>query len=213
VGERGRRIGAMAELLESLNYYPPAKPVRELTLTVEPRIARVEFPIRSMWAVRISVALNILTGAMKLAAFVFVLWIIHSISVHWPVDLTPELRWILVRGAFLVAAVACFWWLLAAHEWRMHRRFGHIPRSLTADESGITRRWTGWRSLRERHWLAAEIIAIELQPQRGVHLWGKKRRTLVVRRAGKRPLRFALPGCAPSLPPRIVEAFSAALRI
>lgn len=168
--------------------------------------ARLQFPVASKMA-RITTLLSVLAGL----AFTLVFAGLVAESM-W--TLNPERRtgnWDGLMPFLLSAmAIGCVLAALAAVEWRKYHQFSHIPRTLLASASGLTWSRLGRWGMRERHWPAAEISAVELRPVRTL-LTRRIRATLYFHRHNASSLRYRLSSADSTLLDRIPNTFAAAL--
>jgi hypothetical protein len=122
-----------------------------------------------------------------------------------PPVIANELRrittWMVIYGA----VKAFFWWGIAAYAWWKYRRWGRVPRVLTASDEGLILSRPGWRRISERRWSIREIKAIELHPVWGNLKWKRTVADLYIQRHRGRRLRFRLSSPDPHLPSRIAN--------
>jgi hypothetical protein len=163
----------------------------------------VTFPVAPKWFYVLPIVVQIVAGLMYVAMGIMLVIFIHQFHV-------PVLRFLrtfvgVISGWALTAVV---WEGFGFYAWFMYRRWGRVPRVLTADESGLVLSWLGWWWIRERRWPAEEITALELRVIKG-HLnpW-RTVAVLHVRRLNGRTRRFRLSSADPELPRRIAQRFS-----
>jgi hypothetical protein len=110
-----------------------------------------------------------------------------------------------------MTTVALFWWGSAAYHFRMYRRFGRVPCTLTASKDELILTRVGWWNIRERKWPASEITSIEFKAIKGNLNRRRALASLRIKRAKGRRLYFRLSSTDPLLPGRIAEKLASTL--
>jgi hypothetical protein len=189
------------------------EPSSPLTLEDGPDFARVVFPVEPAWNYLAVIA--ILAAIATFDAMIPVLGMAHWFSVtHHRLTVRDLTGISLGDSIYLAGRFAvdiAFWLVLAAYLFWRYRRFGRVPRTLTATPGGITYSRLGFFAMRQRFWPAEQITAVQLQP-----LWGNLSRTVTATdlciRSGTGPLKTLRLVCAdPSLPARIAARFNTLL--
>ena len=129
----------------------------------------------------------------------------------------PDIARSSVRLAALVLAewgiFATCWIGIGAYTWWQFRRWGRVPRILTATPAGLKLSWLGWWRVRERHWPASEITAIEFWPVKGNLNWRRTVADLSITRRKGRRLHFRLSSREPELPEKIAIRIAGVLGV
>jgi hypothetical protein len=181
-----------------LGYASPRK--AGLALEERDGQAVVTFPVAPKWVYVLSIASQLFVCLANLGG--------AALPVVFLFRFRPPFVSSLVYAIFSWAFGALFWGSMGLHSWLMYRRWGRVPRELTADENGLVLSWLGWRRMRERRWPADEISGIDLRVIRG-HLnpW-RTVAILYVRRRKGMARRFRLSSADPELPHRIARRLS-----
>jgi hypothetical protein len=193
-----------------LDYAPnPALP-RELTLEEGDGCVRVIFGVAPAWAYWLRVIFGAAYGTLSFAMGVFVA--IAAWRLFNQIGAPVLAEWRLIRFDILAAgAGASLFWAMAAHELWKYRRWGRVPRVLTASDSGLLLSWLGTWRMRQRVWPANEIAAVELRPVKR-HVFA--RRTvghLYICRHSRRRLHFRLSSHNSQLPGEIAKRLASKL--
>jgi hypothetical protein len=193
-----------------LDYRPPQQPPpRKLTLEETDSCVRVIFGVAPAWVPIISIVTQLTIGVASLAALVAICVAVFNLF-HSFGKPTPEL--LNMEHQFFWQTLptwgtsALLWLSFAAHEWWMYRRWGRVPRVLTANADGITYSRLRWWRIRERRLPSSEISSIELK----VLKWNLNRKRTVADLYIRR-LHFRLSSSDPRLPKLIAQRLAAAL--
>lgn len=185
-----------------LGYAPPKE---GLALEEEVGRAMVKFPVAPKWAYALSIASNL----VLCLANIVLMALMFRLLFRFRVPLQGSLILVMIPWAF----GALLWGCVGLYAWFMYRRWGRVPRTLTADETGLTLSWLGWWWMRERRWPVEEVTALELRVVK-CHLikghWNPWRTVAVlhVRPQKGRSRWFRLSSADPELPGRIAQRFS-----
>jgi hypothetical protein len=116
------------------------------------------------------------------------------------------------KAAIAVALVLALLKLsaLAGVLWRRHRRWGQVPRTLTASESGLDVSSPGVWRMRHRHYPADRLLKFEHRPLRWILRPRWTSADLIIRRR-LWPFRFRLSTSDPQLPGQAAEEIARVL--
>lgn len=199
----------MTETKPVLDYAsPPQPPPRKLTLEESDGGLRVFFPVAPTWRYVLNIVGPFTLGGAQLVMIVDTIWVIYR--AFGKVEVVEFMQ--LARGMLIALSVSgVLWWTCAAYSRRMYRRWGRVPRILTATKNGLALSRLGWWQMRERTWPAAEITAIDFRPIRGNINWKQTAGDLYVRRVKRRRLHFRLSSSDPQLPGYIAKQLALTL--
>lgn len=204
----------MADIRPILEY-PTPQPLEKLTLEEGSDFARIVFPVRPIWVYWLSIGGSVaiaLLWTVGPLSIVFKLWrIIHVAGPLPPGAVSGLWHAVLTHMALPMWGMALFLWLSAIFEWWKYRRWGRVPRVLLARTEGLTLSYLGWFWMRQKHWPASEITAVELRPTRGNLNWRRTVAELKILRRKGIPLRFRLSSSDSQLPDRIASRVRALL--
>jgi hypothetical protein len=190
-------------------------PTRMLRLEETDGRVRVIFPVFPIWVYVLQIATCGAVGLLKLGtAIVFgvMIWRMTHISGQLPRDIVLKMRHLEIEIFLSGAIAALFWWGIAACSWYVYRRWGRVPRVLTATREGLVLSRLRWWRLRERKWLLNEITGIQFRPINvNLNPWRTAADLYINRRKGLRRLHFRLSSPDPHLPRQIAERLAAVL--
>ena len=205
----------MATVDPILDYPTPPRSPERLTLEEDADFVRVIFPVLPDWAYILPVCLYAAVALMKTimpVLIVYEIWHISHMGGHSP---PPGMNHMLWHWIFLIVlpvwAAASLWWISAIAGWRRYRKWGRVPRILTADRYGLTLTYLGWWGMRQKHWPANEITNIEFRTLRTNLNWRKTVANLEIHRKKGFPRRFRLSSSDPELPGRIANRIRSCL--
>lgn len=200
---------------------PRPAPPRKLTLEETDSFVRVTFAVLPTWASVLPGILCAVAGTITIAGVILEITafrhlqrqILNAPPVPPPAVTTGMRNFgrLLAAQMAMLVFYAIIFWTEAAYHWWKYRRWGRVPRVLTAGADVLTESRLGWWRMRERRWPASEIKAIQLRP-----VWGNLSRKLTVAklyihpRQGRRLL-FVLSSADPQLPSRIAERLASVL--
>jgi hypothetical protein len=189
-------------------------PPRTLRLEEKEGSARVTFPVAPAWVYLLQIATCGAVGLLKLGAaiaFGVMIWRMTHINGQLPRDIVLKMRHLEIEIFLSGAIAALFWWGIAACSWYVYRRWGRVPRVLTATGEGLVLSRLRWWRLRERKWLSNEITGIRLRPINiNLHPRHTAADLYINRRKGRR-LHFRLSSPDPHLPRQIADRVAAVL--
>jgi hypothetical protein len=197
-----------APIVEYQSYKKP--PVR-LTMESGTGFVRVIFPVGTLWVHVLS-----LTGTVAAAVvWTFVPFVLladfrlmHGKAGALPTRFLWDLFWMNAPGSWLLASV---FWIMGIFEWWKFRKWGRVPRILTASKEGLALTYLGWFGMREKCWPIGEIKKVELEPMK----WNLNRRAaafyLLVHRVKGWALRYQLSSRDREVPGQIATGIRAAL--
>jgi hypothetical protein len=117
-----------------------------------------------------------------------------------------------LAAARLVAEIVAQWGIagicwcgFGLYEWWLFRRWGRVPRILSATREGLTLSRLGWWRMRERHWPATQINGIEFRQVKGNLNWRRTVADLYIRRHKGQRLHFRLSSPDKDLPRKIAS--------
>jgi hypothetical protein len=198
-----------------LNYLSPNESPRHLALKLDDEAVRVIFPVAPIWLTVSAMAIATFAGLAKIVMAIWIVLAMRGVFLQTPFPPTADALAFLRRfelGAFASAAPeSIFWWSVAGFQWWKFRRYGRVPRVLTANHAGLALTWLGWCRMREKRWPAEEIAGIELWPVKGNLNWRRTVASLVVSLKNDRRRRFRLTSADPQLPNQIAKELSLAL--
>jgi len=158
--------------------------------------------------------LGLTLGFLRIAMAIVVVWVLwHVIIVGGPpsADYVVSARHLGLQMLFSNGIEALFWWTFAAYYWRMYRKWGRVPRVLTASAEGLVFTRLGWWRMRERRWPVSDISAVKLRPTWGNLTWKRTVAELYIQRRQGRQLDFRLSSPDPQLPNRIAQRLASVL--
>jgi hypothetical protein len=165
-----------------LNYAPQPRSLRQYCLEEHEGRLGLTFPCRPKWAYVLDVAAPATAGMFFFAPPILLLAMEYRLRASGALSLADD--WLVLAIWLPPGLCAAF---AAAYKFRMYRRWGRVPRVLTADKLELTDTRLGIWSMRRRTWPAGEIARIEVRrarlPFRRWHLIG---RICVIRRDGKK---------------------------
>ena len=107
---------------------------------------------------------------------------------------------------------AIFWWTIGAYALWKYRRWGRVPRILTATRESLIYSKLGFRAMRQQVWPVADIKEIRFRPIKRNLNRGKTAADLqIYRRNKRRPKQFRLSSPDPELPTLIAKELAAML--
>jgi hypothetical protein len=172
----------------------------------------VTFPVLPRWVCILSIVVPLLVGCMEATKGVlFTVWtwkLARSFGRPIPNDLAAVLRSNTERLLIGEGVAALVWWGAGAREWWKYRRWGRVPRVLTATSTGLVQTKLGWWRMRERIWPADQFTAVEL---RNLKWTLSRNRTVAILRLRRRHglrLRFRLSSSDSQLPDRIAQSLA-----
>ncbi|MGA3067107.1 MAG: hypothetical protein ABSF29_09700 [Tepidisphaeraceae bacterium] len=191
---------------------PQPQPPRRLTLEEGPGFARVIFPVASAWSYVLAPAFF---AAMAMWAIIgpFV-WAIYTwralrlLGVPPPSTSTLSVIWQVARQEW---PTATFFSIIAIFALWKYRKWGRVPRILSATRKGLTDSYLGLFAMRQKHWPAHEITGVHPRPLRGDLNPRKPMRELVVSLSNKSERTFRLPTHDPKLLAQIAQRFQSLL--
>jgi hypothetical protein len=196
-----------------LDYDTPAPAPGALTLEELNGCVRVIFPVAPKWAYILTIVYLFFVGATKVIFGVYAVVIIRDLW-HSPSRTSPsdaiERRAILQIIVGVGISVAVWWGLAGCKLWE-YRRWGRVPRILTASKDALILTRLGFWKMRERSWAAVEITSIELKPIKGNLNRKRTLASLRVNRLNGRRLYFRLSSRDALLPGRIAEKLALTL--
>ena len=179
----------------------------KLTVEEGDDFIRVIFPVWPAWTYLIGPGISVLIGASKIAIALVITFEIWRLSRMGGQALAPAARtamWHFMQNVFVpLLVMGLCWWLVALLEWRRYRRWGRVPRVLQAGKQGLSLTYLGWLGIRQKHWRADQIEAVELRPLRGNLTWWRPTADLIVRRVSKPRLKYRLSSSDADLPEHI----------
>jgi hypothetical protein len=206
----------MATVNPILDYPTPSPSPERLTLEEGADFVRVFLPAKPEWTFILSICGTAFTALLTTLTPVFIacmMWRVVHAQAGGP--LPPAMRTGLWHLIVTVARAwwiwAFIWWVWAILAWLKYRRWGRVPRVLLADRQGLTLSYLGWWRMRQTHWSASEIAAIELRLFRINLNWRSTAADLLIRYQRGFPRRFRLSSADPELPPRIAARIRAML--
>ena len=203
----------MTETHPILEYSPKLAPPRELTLEESDGHVRVIFAVAPTWIYLFPIVVGVMVGFMKLVGGLFIAVRLRQLMNGFravPSDIFA-MRRLTIEIVISASVLALFWWIIAAYEWWMYRRWGRVPRVLTASQKGLILSRLGWWRMRERMFPTSEIKAIELRPVKGNLNWKRTVTNLYIHRHKGWRLRFRLSSSDSQLPRRIAQQLTSKL--
>ena len=198
-----------------LNYVSATSRPRILTLELTASAVRVTFPVLPKWACVSPIVLYAAVGLTKVAMGIGIGWITRGISAQFRAPPSPELlllrRRFELEMLFGIGLLGLLWWSLAGYQWWQLRRWGRVPRVLTATSEGRVLSRLGWFRMRKRTWPAAEIASVELRPLKYNLPWTGKASLLYINRRKGWRLHYRLSSPDPLLPNEIARQLAHAL--
>jgi hypothetical protein len=186
-----------------------------LTLDHADGDVRVIFPVPRTWVYILPIAGGAALGLMKFAMGIWMALAMRRVLLQTHGPPSPETMAFLHRfevGIFVDAGLSgSFWWGIAAFNWWKLRRWGRVPRILSASAGGLVWSRLGWLRMRERRWPCSEIAGIEIRPVKGNLAWWLTVADLNIRRRSGRRLRFRLFSRDQQLPEQIAAQLAHAL--
>jgi hypothetical protein len=191
---------------------PHPKPPKYLTLEEGPGVVMVIFPTRGAPLLELYIQIGFATVCT--IAPIVVLTLIWSglkrTGIPTPNFLPSSWGQILLDSIWEWSPLL-FLWITAIVGWRRYRKWGQVPRMLSATKEGITHLYVGWFGLRKKFWPAKEITGIESVALRWDLNPRKTARDLVIRRGKGSALRFRLSTRDADLPGQIERRMRAAI--
>jgi hypothetical protein len=206
-----------------LGYSPRPSPPRHLTLVDSEGTISVIFGVPPKWVYLAPIVAPVLMGLFQLAMGVSIaaaIWQLARSPVPAPPNATiakqmQELdiatRHLALRAALYPSLAAFAWWSIAAYQWYMYRRWGRVPRVLSASERGLVLSRLGLWRMRERNWPPSQIKAVELRPLKGNLNWKRTVADLYIHRQRGRRLRFRLSSPNRQLPEQVARQLALTL--
>jgi hypothetical protein len=197
-----------------LEYLAASDNPRRLTLKQADGVVAVVFPVAPTWLIFLGMIMTALAGLARSVIAIWVVVAMHSTLLQLGPP-TPGKSLFLRRFELDALASAApesiFWWSCAGFQWWKFRRWGRVPRVLTASGDGLTKSWLGWWRMRERTWPVADIGHVELRPIRWNLNWRRTVADLYVYRRKKGRLFFRLSSADPQLPNQIAKELAKVL--
>jgi hypothetical protein len=189
-----------------LNYGSPQSPT-VLTLEEWDGGARVIFPAMPQWAYVLAILGPLLPALGNLGLAVACIVIFRRFF-RGSILTTAAI----LRPAIISWGLQSLGWgsLFGFHLWK-YKRWGRVPRILTADNQGLTLSRLGWRRMSGKKWAASQITDIELRPAIGNLFRSRTVMDVYVRRVKGWRLLFRLSSTDPQLPHRIAQRMSVIL--
>ena len=209
-------MAAMNEDHPILEYAPRPVAYGQLRLEERPGVTRVVFGVPPRWVYWLQIIYPVALGLMFLAMGFMAGRMIWEIAGSMPAPTNPaaakewqETRDASRRAAVRVVAypsiVARMATPIAGYLWVMYRRWGRVPRTLTATDEGLVLSCLGWWRIRERNWPKDEIESVQLRLAKGNLIPKRTVGDLYIKRGGGRPLHFRLGSRDPELPVQIAR--------
>jgi hypothetical protein len=197
-----------------LEYSTPKTPPRKLTLEEADGCVRVIFPVMPKWIYVYGIASPAVLGLVAATTPIGNILIMRQITTMLgapPPGGASVIRHFYAAQFLLFSIPVFLGWALAAYLLWMYRRWGRVPRTLTANAQCLVSSRLGLLRMRERTWAADEITAIKLRSVRG-NLTPKRTlaRLSILRRKGWRK-HFVLSSRDPQLPSRIAQRLAEVL--
>ncbi|MGA2582769.1 MAG: hypothetical protein ABSG31_05785 [Tepidisphaeraceae bacterium] len=202
-----------------LEYDTPRSPPRKLTLEEADGYVRVLFAVAPKWVCLLPIVMAFTVGLIRAATGVYVVgtfWhIVYATGRVGQPNPTPEMiaenRHFAVEVLSITLLEATFWWAAAAFNLWKYRRWGRVPRILTASHESLVFTRLGWWRMRERIWLPKDITEIEYRPvKRNLNRWRTVGDLFIHRQKGWR-VHFRLSSADPELPRLIATRLATAL--
>jgi hypothetical protein len=157
----------MSNIGPILDYVPPRALPPRLTLAESDGCVRVIFPVLPKWFYISGIVAPFGMGLVRIVMPVLVLRVLwRMLHLYGPPD-PQSVAAVQLFAAGILTSLAidlAVLWGLAAYELWMYRRWGRVPRVLTASDEGLILSRLGWLRMRERRWPASEITGVELRP-------------------------------------------------
>jgi hypothetical protein len=179
---------------------------------------RIVFPVPPMWIPVLTITMSAVAGCAEAALGIWIVFSMHRLASQFHLPKGTPVPFMFPTRLYVVilsvrGLAALFWWSAAGFSYWTLRRWGRVPRVLTASAHGLSESRLGWFRMRERKWLAADIASIEVRP-----IWGNltRHRTvswLFMNRHNGRRLRFRLSSRDPLLPREIANQIATAIEV
>jgi hypothetical protein len=190
-----------------LSYIPPQAPPQTLTLEETDGQLRVIFSVSPKWAYIFQIVVCFVVGSVKLATGITIAWVVLRGFSAGPMSAQNVAlsRHLAMQILLFAAPSALFWWSIGTYELWMYRKWGRVPRVLTAGLEGLTLSHLGFWRMREKNWPASEFTAVEFRPIKRNLNWTRTVANLYIRRQKGRRLHFRLSSPDPQLPGQIAQ--------
>jgi hypothetical protein len=200
-----------------LNYVSAINRPRVLTLELKAGAVRVTFPVLPKWVYISPSVFYSAAGLMYLAMGIGFVASMRRFSQQFHIPPTSQPFFFSRRFELEVLLQYCFYalcsWSFAGYQWWQLRRWGRVPRVLTASGEGLVLTRLGWFHMRERTWSVAEIARVELRPIKYNLNWTRTVAEMyIIRRKGRR-LHYQLSSPDPLLPSKIAKQLANALAV
>jgi hypothetical protein len=202
----------MTDSLSILHYSPPAEISKELQLRARDGSVRVIFPMPPLWLDVLFIVLSGFNAAGNIALAVVLPILLRSI-IPPNVNSTPgsdKLWYDIVKLSIMRLLIAVPWLLMAGLPLYRLKRWGRMPRRITATPSGLIVSQMGWIQPSHRFWAADRVTAMELRSKPGT-VSQRTIATLHIRCRKWLPLTFRLSSIDSQLPTHIAERLAATL--
>lgn len=175
---------------------------------------RVLFPAAPTWIHLLNICLHIAVAIMSMIVPITIAALIWHMTGNLR-HVSPGFEAMIWRSFLFViwmpAVLACFEWFSAIIAWRDFCRWGRVSRVLLASKDRLSLSYLRWGRMRQKHWPASEITAIELRPLRGNLTWSIPAADLWILRERRLPLRFRLSSNDSELPGHIATRIQSLL--
>ncbi len=187
---------------------PHPQPPERLTLEDGADFVRITFPVAPTWVYVINPSIC----AALAAAWTFgpVIVVFRFWRTHGMFPVAPLLRypwhffWVFALRLWVGPSIL---WIFAILDWRKYRKWGRVPRVLTASKQGVTSSHLGWFGMKQKFWPASEITDITLKPLKWNLHPTSKACDLTIHRAGTSSISYRFSSKNRAIAEQVVERF------